>query len=105
MGLRDEHFKRLNNYRNSSEYAAYAQRVHGDYVPPDNLPSLIGVRWQIDEEIYMEFLEILPPLRWRGDSFLMSEFCFGTITTKYTKEGERYYCEFFDAAVKKLVTQ
>jgi hypothetical protein len=94
---RDQHFQRLNAYRRSREYVAYARRVGIDEpADADSFPSLLGVRWQIDERIYNEFLEILPPMNWRGGSFMISEFCFGTITTKYTQEGERYYCEFVD---------
>src|SRR5271156_902817 len=37
---------------------------------------------------------MLPPLAWQGGSFYMSEFTFGDITAKYTKEGDRYFCEF-----------
>lgn len=93
MTTRDYHFHRLNAYRQSAEYAAYARTIGAD-VPAGDLPSLIGARWRIDAEIYHEFLEILPPLNWRGGSFLMREFCFGSITTKYTREGESYFCEF-----------
>ena len=95
LTLRDRHFERLNSYRQSREYAEYA-KIIGVEVPGGDLPSLIGVRWQIDERIYDEFLNILSPLQWRGDSFLMSEFTFGSITAKYTKEGDRYFCEFVD---------
>jgi Protein of unknown function (DUF1419) len=91
--MRDSHFRRLGAYRNSKEYAEYAREI-GNPAPVGELPSLIGDRWEIDEETYMEFLEILPPLAYRGKSFYMSEFCFGDVTTKYTKEGDKYYCEF-----------
>lgn len=99
MSLRDEHFKRLNAYRASREYAAYATTI-GATLPAitAELPTLLGKRWAIDARIYNEFLEILPPMRWRGGSFLMREFTFGTITAKYTQEGDRYYCEFVDAS-------
>ena len=102
---REDHFKRLNAYRRSREYLAYARAVGLDTTLNDMhermgvLPNLLGVRWQITERIYTEFLEILPPMRWTGTSFLMSEFVFGTITTKYTKEGDRYFCEFVDTKV------
>lgn len=98
MSLRDEHFKRLNGYRNSREYAAYALEIGNSPPITPNPPTLLGVRWPIDSSLYNEFLEMLPPMRWRGGSFLMREFCFGSITTKYTKEGDRYYCEFVDAS-------
>ena|SRR5687768_52313 len=99
---RDQHFQRLNAYRHSREYAQFAARIGNPVPEGDDLPSLLGVRWEIDETIYMEFLEILPPLRWHGGTFLISEFCFDTITTKYTRTGDasvgyRYFCEFFDA--------
>lgn len=86
--LRARHFERLKGYGHSREYAEYTGAA------AEGLPSLIGDRWEIDEEIYRQFLEVLPPLNWRGDTFYLSEFTFGDITTKYTREGGRYYCEF-----------
>lgn len=86
--LRKRHFERLKSYGHSREYAEYTG------APAEGLPSLIGDRWEIDEETYRQFLEVLPPLSWRGDTFYLSEFTFGDITTKYTREGDRYYCEF-----------
>jgi len=101
---RDEHYKRLNSYRNSREYIAYARKIGIDttetvaeYKKTGELPSLLGVRWSIDERIYNEFLNMLPPMNWRGSSFMMREFVFGTITTKYSHVGDRAYCEFVDA--------
>jgi Protein of unknown function (DUF1419) len=82
--IRKNHFARLNSYRNSAEYAAYAQS-NSAKVPQGNLPSLLGNRWEIDEETYNEFLNILPPLGARGGSFFMSEFAFDDITAKFSK--------------------
>ena len=77
----------------SAEYAEYAKSVAWP-APEGDVPSLIGDRWEIDNETYREFLEVLPPLAVRGNSFYLSEFTCGDITTKYTHEGDRYYCEF-----------
>ena len=89
--LRTRHFERLNGYRHSAEFADYRRSIEGD-VPPGPLPSLVGDRWEIDRDIYDEFLNILPPLGWRGGTFYLMEFSFGDITAKFTREG-RYYCE------------
>jgi hypothetical protein len=91
--IRTRHFERLNSYRNSKEFAEYYRSI-GNQVPEGELPSLIGDRWEIDEEIYHEFLEMLPPLGWKKGLFYMMEFSFGDITTKFSKEGDKYYCEF-----------
>ncbi len=91
--IEKRHYERLSNYRHSAEYAVYAQRI-GTEAPQGKLPHLLGNRWEIDSEIYHHFLEILPPLGWRGGSFYLSEFSFGDVTTKYTREGDKYYCEF-----------
>lgn len=100
--IRKTHFERLNGYRNSQEYADYATRI-GAEAPQGDLPSLIGNRWEIDEETYMEFLEMLPPLGWKGGTFYMSEFSFDDITAKYSKDGDRYFCEFARYPEKKAV--
>jgi len=91
--IRSRHFKRLNSYRHSADYAEYARQIGGDF-PVGELPSLLGDRWGIDEETYDDFLGMLPPLGWHGGSFYMMEFLFGDITTKCSKEGNRYFCEF-----------
>ena len=85
----DAHIRQLNAYSKDPDYlalktcedrAAYFERQ-------------IGRRWEIDAAIYEEFLDMLPPLGWRGDSFYMSEFTSGDITNKFTREGDRYFCE------------
>lgn len=91
--IRKRHSEHLRSYLQSAEYAAYAKEV-GLEIPKGNLRSLLGKRWEIDKETYWEFLEVLPPLAHRDGSFYLSEFMFDNITTKYTKEGDRYYCEF-----------
>ncbi|HEY7330682.1 MAG TPA: hypothetical protein VH592_23785 [Gemmataceae bacterium] len=91
--IRKCHYDRLRDYLHSAEYAEYVTEP-GANIPQGPLPSLLGKRWEIDEKTYMEFLEVLPPLAYHDGSFYLSEFTFGDITTKYTKEGDRYYCEF-----------
>ena len=89
--LRKRHYERLNDYRNSVEYQASPccyEKLTGE------LKTLLGDRWEIDEEIYDDFLNMLPPLGWRGGAFYMCEFCFDNITTKFSKEGGKFYCEF-----------
>ncbi|HEX4609801.1 MAG TPA: hypothetical protein VH092_16500, partial [Urbifossiella sp.] len=90
---RKTHFARLNGYQQSFEYAAYARTICAE-VPQGDLPSLLGNRWEIDKAIYDEFLGMLPPLGWRRGAFYMSEFSFDDITARFSKNGDRYYCEF-----------
>ncbi|MFO0906823.1 MAG: DUF1419 domain-containing protein [Isosphaeraceae bacterium] len=85
------HYERLNDYRCSVEYQASpncSEQWTGE------LMTLIGDRWEIDEEIYDDFLNMLPPLGRQGGVFYMREFTFDDITAKFTKEGSRFYCEF-----------
>lgn len=85
---RDEHFARLNAY--SSDPAWQARKYDFD--------ALVGQKWEIDRDLYWHFLEVLPPLRWIGGAFLMREFLTdtkrGTITSRYSKVGERYFHEY-----------
>ena len=55
--IRKNHFERLNSYRQSAEYAEYAKAI-GAEVPEGDLPCLLGNRWEIDKDIYDEFLGI-----------------------------------------------
>ena len=57
------------------------------------MPSMLGDRWEITEDIYDEFLNMLPPMGWSDGTFYMSEFTFSNITAKFSREGDRYYCE------------
>ena len=89
--LRKRHFERLNDYRNSLEYQQSPNcfdRREGDF------PSLLGNRWEIDEDIYYDFFEMLPPLDVIPNGFYMLEFTFDDFTAKFTVEGNRFYCEF-----------
>jgi len=88
-----EHYRRLNDYRNSKEYQEYAADVGCD-VPEGDLPSLLNDRWEINEEIYWHFLEMLPPMGQKNGSFYMCEYTFDNITSKFTQEGDKYFCEF-----------
>src|SRR4051794_9358692 len=90
--IRKHHYDRLNSYRNSREFQDYYKAIGGE--PPEGeLPSLLGQRWEITEDIYDEFLNMLPPIGWKNGAFYMSEFSFADITAKFTQEGDRYYCE------------
>jgi len=94
-----EHYRRLNDYRASAEYTEYATAIGYEPAPHEGeRPSLLGNRWEIDAEIFEEFLNMLPPLRWRrmngGESFFMCELCFDNIGTKFTREGDKYFCEY-----------
>lgn len=97
MLTREQHFTRINSYHQSIEYAEFCKTI-GTTPPFGCTKSLLSQRWEIDERLFNEFRDILPPLNFRGSSFLMREFIFGQITTKYTREGERYFCQFVDAS-------
>ena len=86
---REEHFHLLNEWNLSPEW----KRDCGF-----DFASLLGKRWEITKELYWYFLEILPPVRWTGvnssrESFYMSERLSGNITSKYSREGDRYFHE------------
>ncbi len=56
--IRINHFYRLNDYRRTKEYQDYARSIGAD-MPAGDLPSLLGDRWEITEDIYDEFLNML----------------------------------------------
>jgi hypothetical protein len=90
--VHDMHYRRLNDYRNSAEYFEYAQALGMDAKPSTR--KLIGERWEINEELYNDFLDMLPPMGWRNGAFYMCEYSFDNITAKFSKEGDKFYCEF-----------
>ncbi len=87
------HYRRMNDYKDSKEYAEYAKSI-GHEVEEKPTRSLIGDRWEINEELYYEFLEMLPPMGWRNGAFFMCEFTFDNITNRFSQEEGKFYCEF-----------
>ena len=81
---REEHFLRLNAWRDTPEWKAGAYDFN----------QLVGQRWEVTREIYWEFLEVLPPVGMSGGSFYMSEALTGNIRSKYIEEGDRYFHEW-----------
>lgn len=59
---------------------------------------------EIDEDRWMEMLEVLPPVNWvcdsEGESFKLSERTSGNITAIFARIGERYF-EMQDSAFMK----
>ena len=57
--------------------------------------SLITAPVEITEEVFIDALECLPPMDWKGggnaESFKMCEFTSGTITCIYVRIGKRYF--------------
>jgi hypothetical protein len=47
--------------------------------------------WKIDYEQYMDSLEVLPPLRWQGNSFFISEADTQDVHAYYCKHNGSYY--------------
>ena len=84
-----EHYRQLNAYKDDPAYsmdAGYEERAAF-------FAGTVGRKWEINEAIYDEALDMLPPLAWRGDSFYFAEFLFDDITHRFSREGDRYFCE------------
>ena len=93
------HFDRLNNYRNTKEFVEWARSIGYDeeylsQFDQENLPSMLGNPWEINEDIYYHFLEILPPMGFKNGTFYMCEYNFDNITAKFTENDGKFYCEF-----------
>lgn len=61
--------------------------------------SEIGLEqpWEITEDIYNNFLDILPPLKMDFRGFTMSEFYKDNITTEYYQNSNNeYFCKFVE---------
>jgi len=62
--------------------------------------NIEGLKALIDEKTYWHFLECLPPLRFDGNVFYMSEFLIGNLTLRFWKEEEAYFCEVVQLNLK-----
>jgi len=60
--------------------------------------NIEGLKAEITYKEYMHFLECLPPLRFDGESFYLSEFLTGYLTYFFWKEENKYFCE-----IKQLI--
>ena len=89
MSTESEHFRQLNAYKDDPAY----RTLEGYEDRAIFFAKTVGRRWEIDAAIYDDALNILPPLAWRGDTFYMREFLFDDITHKFSREGDRYFCE------------
>src|SRR4051812_14493937 len=92
---REEHFARLNEYIQTEEWKQ--DRYDFD--------ALVGQKWEITEEIFIEFLEVLPPVNWKRDgdneSFCMSEAKTSNIRSKYLKNSNGYFHEYVRYPARK----
>ena len=64
-----------------------------DEITKRQYQNIEGLKALIDEKTYWHFLECLPPLRFDGNVFFMSEFLTGNLTLKFWKIKEEYFCE------------
>jgi hypothetical protein len=87
--VRAEHFRRMNAYRDNPTYKS----LETDNEREAFFAGEVGRKWETNEAVYDEFLNLLPPMGWRGGSFYMSEFLFGDITHRFSHEGDRNFCE------------
>ena len=69
------------------------QGFTGRYEGFSNYSNIEGLKALIDEKTYWHFLECLPPLRWNGDTFYLSEFLTGDLTLKFWIEDNKYFCQ------------
>ncbi|MCP4128727.1 MAG: DUF1419 domain-containing protein [Gammaproteobacteria bacterium] len=55
----------------------------------------VGRAYEISEEQYYYFLDILPPLHCQGrPGFFMSEHTHGPVTSHFWRRGEKYFWEY-----------
>jgi hypothetical protein len=58
--------------------------------------NIEGLKAEITEKDYDYFLNVLPPIEWKGNAFYMSEFYTGDLTAKFYKKGSKYFVEVVD---------
>lgn len=57
--------------------------------------------FEITEEVYFEMLEVLPPLRFTQNGFIMSEFYTENYTTQFFKKDDKFYGAMIDYTRKE----
>ena len=58
-----------------------------------NYENILGLHAEITEKEYWHFLECLPPLKYEGNGFYMSEFLTGNLTHFFYKKDGKFFCE------------
>jgi hypothetical protein len=88
------HIHRMNLMQMRDERPDVVLGVLDDWIEKEE-QRLIGTPEAITKEVWWEALECLPPESWQnnggGESFVMSEYYSGRITSIYVRLGERYF--------------
>lgn len=64
---------------------------------------ILDLKAEITEEDYMYFLEVLPPMKWVGDSFLLSEALTDNLYYRFFKEENKYYCQVVELEDEEVI--
>jgi hypothetical protein len=88
--IKATHLARVNAYKTDPKFAD----VRDTEREIDYFRSLVGQRWEIDEEIYLFNREVVPPRNLTSNSFYQGEYLAYDVTLKFTRSQGRYWCEF-----------
>jgi len=67
-----------------------------DEITKRGYSNIKGLKAKITEDDWYHFLEVLPPLKYKGNTFYLIEFLTDDLTHKFFKEGRQYYCSVID---------
>lgn len=77
--------------------AQHFQKINTYPLPP------VGVEWEVTEEVFWHFLEVLPPLAMHKGKFLLSEMQYSTVTMRYRQDDDRFFAAYVDS-VKEIAS-
>jgi len=66
---------------------------------------LAGRWWEIEEDTWWYFLEVLPPIQFTTTWFAMCEFTTGSVTGGYFKVRKRYFHAFVDLSRHHMMAE
>ncbi|MEO9904325.1 DUF1419 domain-containing protein [Nisaea sp.] len=81
---REQHYENLNRA---------AREKTGSILDAD-FSGQHGDMWEINESIYHEFMNLLPPLAWRDSSFCISEMLTDDITAVFFQQSGSFFCRY-----------
>jgi len=70
------------------DYKSLSRAIH-----KQDFKSIKGLKAEITEEDFNYFLNVLPPMDWLENSFILSECLTENLYYKFSKVDNKFYCE------------
>lgn len=78
----------------SEEFNYHKATKNSHYTALNCLPVAVGTKWVVSEDIYLEFLDMLPPIGLKDGGFAIIEASSGDIRSCYFRKDGAFWHEY-----------